>query len=106
MHSTIITASFNVVGGSTTFKSATVAADGDGFIAQDIWFQNTARPQKHSSDLQPVKGSFKSYVGRPWKQYSRTVVMQSNNGAGKRVKWPGYHVISITSANEAMKFSG
>jgi pectinesterase len=24
-------------------------------------------------------------------------------GAGKRVKWPGYHV--ITSANEAMKFT-
>ncbi|KAL3596229.1 hypothetical protein D5086_007866 [Populus alba] len=48
MHSTIITVSFNVVDGYTTFKSATV-------------------------------------------------------GAGKRVKWPGYHV--ITSANEAMKFT-
>ncbi|KAJ6935219.1 hypothetical protein NC652_010274 [Populus alba x Populus x berolinensis] len=49
MHSTIITVSFNVVDGYTTFKSATVAADGDGFIAQDIWFQNTARPQKHQA---------------------------------------------------------
>ncbi|MBA0598266.1 pectinesterase [Gossypium raimondii] len=232
MKSTIITGSLNVIDGSTTFRSATVAAVGDGFMAQDIWFQNTAGPQKHqavalrvgadqsvlnrcqidgyqdtlythsnrqfyrdseitgtvdfifgdaavvfqncklvvrkpmdkqsnmvtaqgridpnqntgtsiqscniiaSSDLEPVKGSFKSYLGRPWKEYSRTVVMQShigdhidpsgwsvwngdfalktlyygeyvNKGPGagtsKRVKWPGYHV--ITSAEEAKKFT-
>ncbi|XP_034910711.1 pectinesterase [Populus alba] len=176
MDSTIITGNLNVVDGSTTFNSATVAAVGDGFIAQDIWFQNTAGPEKHqavalrvgadqsvinrcridayqdtlythslrqfyrdsyvtgtvdfifgnaavvlqncklvprkpmsgqknmvtaqgrtdpnqntgtsiqkcdiiaSSDLTPVKSSFKSYLGRPWKEYSRTVVMQSNIG--------------------------
>ncbi|KAK7308152.1 hypothetical protein VNO77_41749 [Canavalia gladiata] len=170
---TIITGSLNFVDGTTTFKSATVAAVGDGFIAQDIWFQNTAGPQKHqavalrvgadqsvinrcridayqdtlyahtnrqfyrdsfitgtidfifgnaavvfqkcylvarkpmsnqknmvtaqgredpnqntgtsiqqcnltpSSDLKPVAGSIKTYLGRPWKKYSRTVVMQS-----------------------------
>ncbi|KAK3035073.1 hypothetical protein RJ639_032575 [Escallonia herrerae] len=176
MDSTIITGSLNVVDGSTTFKSATVAAVGDGFIAQDLCFQNTAGPQKHqavalrigadqsvinrcridayqdtlythtlrqfyrdcyitgtvdfifgnaavvlqncqlvarkpmsgqgnmvtaqgrtdpnqntgtsiqscniiaSADLEPVKGSIKSYLGRPWKEYSRTVVMQSYIG--------------------------
>ncbi|KAG4146646.1 hypothetical protein ERO13_D05G171600v2 [Gossypium hirsutum] len=232
MNSTIITGSLNVIDGSTTFKSATVAAVGDGFMAQDIWFQNTAGPQKHqavairvgadqsvinrckidayqdtlyahsnrqfyrdsyvtgtvdfifgnaavvfqncklvarkpmnsqsnmvtaqgrldpnqntgtsiqncnilaSADLEPVKGSIKSYLGRPWKEYSRTVVMQSyigdhidpsgwsvwsedfalktlyygeymNRGpeadTSKRVKWPGFHV--ITSAEEAKKFT-
>ncbi|KAF3573245.1 hypothetical protein F2Q69_00063519 [Brassica cretica] len=170
---TIITGSLNVVDGSTTFRSATVAANGDGFMAQDIWFQNTAGPAKHqavalrvsadqsvinrcridayqdtlythtlrqfyrdsfitgtvdfifgnsavvfqncdivarkpgagqknmltaqgredpnqntaisfqkcrltaSSDLAPVKGSVKTFLGRPWKLYSRTVIMQS-----------------------------
>ncbi|KAJ4840771.1 hypothetical protein Tsubulata_021338 [Turnera subulata] len=232
MDATIITGSLNVVDGATTFTSATVAAVGDGFIAQDIWFQNTAGPQKHqavalrvgadqavinrckidafqdtlythsnrqfyrdsyitgtvdfifgnaavvfqncnlvarkpmdnqsnmvtaqgrtdpnqntgtsiqkcnviaSSDLTPVKGKIKTYLGRPWKEYSRTVYMQSyigdhidpsgwsvwtgdfalktlyygeymNNGPGagtsKRVKWPGYRV--ITSAAEAQKFT-
>ncbi|XVE87834.1 hypothetical protein DITRI_Ditri19aG0019700 [Diplodiscus trichospermus] len=232
LNSTIITGSLNVIDGSTTFKSATVAAVGDGFMAQDVWFQNTAGPQKHqavalrvgadqsvinrcqidayqdtlythsnrqfyrdsyitgtvdfifgnaavvfqncklvarkpmssqsnmvtaqgrtdpnqntgtsiqscnitaSADLEPAKASVKSYLGRPWKEYSRTVVMQSyigdhidpsgwsvwsgdfalktlyygeymNKGPGagtsKRVKWPGYHV--ITSPEEAKKFT-
>uniref|UniRef100_A0A1J3DV23 Pectinesterase n=1 Tax=Noccaea caerulescens TaxID=107243 RepID=A0A1J3DV23_NOCCA len=170
---TIITGSLNVVDGSTTFRSATVAVNGDGFMAQDIGFQNTAGPAKHqavalrvsadqtvinrcridayqdtlythtlrqfyrdcyitgtvdfifgnsavvfqncdivarnpgpgqknmltaqgredpnqitgisiqkcrltaSSDLAPVKGSVKTFLGRPWKLYSRTVIMQS-----------------------------
>ncbi|KAJ0983261.1 hypothetical protein J5N97_011516 [Dioscorea zingiberensis] len=30
-----------------------------------------------SSDLVPVKGKIRSYLGRPWKEYSRTVFMQS-----------------------------
>ncbi|KAL6207093.1 hypothetical protein ACLB2K_024338 [Fragaria x ananassa] len=176
MDKTIITGSLNVVDGSTTFNSATLAAVGDGFIAQDIWFQNTAGPDKHqavalrvgadqsvinrcridayqdtlyahsnrqfyrdcyitgtvdfifgnaavvlqnckivarkpasgqnnmvtaqgrtdpnqntgtsiqkcqviaSSNLEPVKGTVRSYLGRPWKEYSRTVVMQSTIG--------------------------
>ncbi|KAG5627457.1 hypothetical protein H5410_012675 [Solanum commersonii] len=45
MDATIITGNLNVVDGATTFNSATVAAVGDGFIAQDLQFQNTAGPQ-------------------------------------------------------------
>nr|KYP67405.1 Pectinesterase 2.1 [Cajanus cajan] len=173
MDATIITGSLNFIDGTSTFNSATVAAVGDGFIGQDIWFQNTAGPEKHqavalrvgadqsvinrcridafqdtlyahsnrqfyrdsfitgtvdfifgnaavvfqkcnlvarkplsnqnnmvtaqgredpnqntatsiqqctltaSSDLKPLVGSIKTFLGRPWKKYSRTVVMQS-----------------------------
>ncbi|XP_060187559.1 pectinesterase 2.1-like [Lycium barbarum] len=176
MNSTIITGSLNVVDGSTTFRSATLAAVGQGFILQDICIQNTAGPEKHqavalrvgadmsvinrcridayqdtlyahslrqfyrnsyvtgtvdfifgnaavvlqkcqlvprkpdknqknmvtaqgrtdpnqatgtsiqfcdiiaSPDLEPVESEFKTYLGRPWKEYSRTVVMQSYLG--------------------------
>ncbi|KAG6395642.1 hypothetical protein SASPL_141765 [Salvia splendens] len=171
---TIITASKNVVDGSTTFKSATVAVVGEKFLARDITFQNTAGPSKHqavalrvgsdlsafykcdilayqdtlyvhsnrnffincliagtvdfifgnaasvfqdcdiharrpnsgqknmvtahgrtdpnqntgiviqksrigaTSDLQSVQKSFPTYLGRPWKEYSRTIIMQSS----------------------------
>ncbi|KAG8381492.1 hypothetical protein BUALT_Bualt06G0127500 [Buddleja alternifolia] len=30
-----------------------------------------------SSDLAPVVGSFRTYLGRPWREYSRTVFMQT-----------------------------
>ncbi|KAE8721997.1 Pectinesterase/pectinesterase inhibitor U1 [Hibiscus syriacus] len=46
---TIITASRNIVDGSTTFNSSTVAAVGDGFLARDITFENTAGPSKHQA---------------------------------------------------------
>lgn len=46
---TIITGSKSVGGGSTTFNSATVAVVGDGFIAQDITFRNTAGASNHQA---------------------------------------------------------
>lgn len=46
---TVITGSKSVGGGSTTFRSATVAAVGDGFIAQDITFRNTAGAANHQA---------------------------------------------------------
>ncbi|CAN6549638.1 unnamed protein product [Malus baccata var. baccata] len=171
---TIVTGNENVQDGSTTYRSATFGATGDGFIAQDMTFENTAGPQKYQAvalrsgsdhsvfyrcsfkgyqdtlyvysqrqfyrecdiygtidficgdatvvlqncniyarkpmsdqvntvtaqsrtdpnentgivihnsritaaqDLRPVQGSFKTYLGRPWKKYSRTVIMKSN----------------------------
>ncbi|KAL4384941.1 hypothetical protein GQ457_15G021500 [Hibiscus cannabinus] len=170
---TVVKASRNVVDGFTTFRSATVAVVGDGFIAKGITIENSAGPSKHqavalrsgsdlsafykcsfvgyqdtlyvhslrqfyrecdvygtidfifgnaaavfqgcnlyarepnpnqkniftaqgredpnqntgisilnskiaaAADLIPVKSSFKTYLGRPWKPYSRTVIMRS-----------------------------
>ncbi|KAI9192735.1 hypothetical protein LWI28_027165 [Acer negundo] len=131
------------------------AITGDGFIARDIRFHNTAGPQgeqalalhiasDHSNCYLAIRrrqgsgynailangrsdpgqstgfsvqkcritaASDFSPVGRPWKQYSRSVVRQSTiddfvawRGAGtsKRVNWPGFHVID---ASEAVKFT-
>ncbi|XP_047181572.1 pectinesterase-like [Vigna umbellata] len=173
MGATIVTGSRNAQDGSTTFRSATFAVSGDGFIARDITFENTAGPQKHQAvalrsgsdhsvfyrcsfkgyqdtlyvyanrqfyrdcdvygtvdfifgdavsvlqncniyvrrpmgnqqntvtaqgrtdpnentgiiihncqitaagDLKAVQGSFRTYLGRPWQKYSRTVIMKS-----------------------------
>lgn len=172
--STVVTGSKNVQDGSTTFKSATFAISGDGFIAQGMTFENTAGAVKHQAvalrsgsdlsvfyrcsfkgyqdtlyvysqrqfyrncdiygtidfifgdavavlqncniyvrkpmsnqkntvtaqgrsdsnentgisiinsvvtaapDLKPVQGSFKTFLGRPWHEYSRTVFMKSS----------------------------
>nr|CAD1833278.1 unnamed protein product [Ananas comosus var. bracteatus] len=170
---TVIKAGRNVVDGWTTFRSATVAVVGNGFIARDLTIENSAGPSKHqavalrtgadlsvfyrcsfvgyqdtlyvhslrqfyrecdiygtvdfifgdgtvvlqscnlyarkpdpnqnnvftaqgredpnqntgisiqkckvaaAADLIPVQSNFSTYLGRPWKQYSRTVYMQS-----------------------------
>nr|DAD49200.1 TPA_asm: hypothetical protein HUJ06_019137 [Nelumbo nucifera] len=46
---TEITGSRSVGDGWTTFRSATVAVSGDGFLARDIAFTNTAGPGKHQA---------------------------------------------------------
>ncbi|KAK6157578.1 hypothetical protein DH2020_011826 [Rehmannia glutinosa] len=66
---TVVTGNRNVQDGSTTFRSATFAVSGDGFIARGITFENTAGPQKgqavalrSSSDLSIFyQCSFKGY---------------------------------------------
>ncbi|KAL5065680.1 hypothetical protein RYX36_027417 [Vicia faba] len=46
---TVISGSRNFVDGWTTFRSATFAVSGRGFIARDISFQNTAGAEKHQA---------------------------------------------------------
>ncbi|KAJ6334464.1 hypothetical protein OIU78_011364 [Salix suchowensis] len=46
---TVVKANRSVVDGWTTFRSATVAVVGDGFIARGITFENSAGPSKHQA---------------------------------------------------------
>ncbi|XP_014502427.1 pectinesterase/pectinesterase inhibitor PPE8B [Vigna radiata var. radiata] len=49
MNVTVITGNRSFVDGWTTFRSATFAVSGRGFIARDITFQNTAGAAKHQA---------------------------------------------------------
>ncbi|KAK8660689.1 hypothetical protein V6N13_051604 [Hibiscus sabdariffa] len=49
MDVTVISGNRSFIDGWTTFRSATFAASGRGFIARDITFENTAGPQKHQA---------------------------------------------------------
>ncbi|XP_042403071.1 putative pectinesterase/pectinesterase inhibitor 28 [Zingiber officinale] len=46
---TKITGSLNFIDGVATFKTATVAVVGDGFIAKDLWIENSAGAEKHQA---------------------------------------------------------
>ncbi|GAB2291599.1 Probable pectinesterase/pectinesterase inhibitor 12 [Dionaea muscipula] len=43
---TVVTGNRSVADGWTTFRSATVAVSGEGFLARDLTFENSAGPQK------------------------------------------------------------
>ncbi|KAL2250979.1 pectinesterase/pectinesterase inhibitor PPE8B [Sesamum indicum] len=49
MDATVISGDRNFVDGWTTYRSATFAVRGQGFIARDITFENTAGPEKHQA---------------------------------------------------------
>ncbi|CAN8327176.1 unnamed protein product [Cochlearia groenlandica] len=46
---TVISGNRSFIDGWTTFRSATFAVSGRGFLARDITFQNTAGPEKHQA---------------------------------------------------------
>ncbi|KAE9448909.1 hypothetical protein C3L33_19221, partial [Rhododendron williamsianum] len=49
MDVTVISGNQNFIDGWTTYRSATFAVKGQGFIARDMTFENTAGPQKHQA---------------------------------------------------------
>nr|QIR83176.1 pectin methylesterase 18 [Cunninghamia lanceolata] len=74
---TVVTGSKSVQDGVTTFKTATVGVSGNGFIARDMTFENTAGPQKHQAVALRV-GSDQSAVYRcSIKGYQNTLYVYS-----------------------------
>ncbi|KAL3744603.1 hypothetical protein ACJRO7_013813 [Eucalyptus globulus] len=74
---TIITGSRNVVDGSTTFNSATVAVVGEGFLARDITFENTAGPSKHQAVALRVNSDFSAFYRCCMLAYQDTLYVHS-----------------------------
>ncbi|XP_023526589.1 pectinesterase-like [Cucurbita pepo subsp. pepo] len=75
---TIITGNRNVVDGSTTFNSATVAAVGGRFLARDITFQNTAGPSKHQAVALRVGSDLSAFYRCDMLAYQDTLYVHSN----------------------------
>ncbi|CAN1827808.1 Pectinesterase 3 [Linum perenne] len=75
---TIITAHRNVADGFTTFKSATVAVVGQGFLARDITFQNTAGPEKHQAVALRVGADLSAFYNCDILAYQDTLYVHSN----------------------------
>ncbi|KAI3466959.1 hypothetical protein Pfo_023622 [Paulownia fortunei] len=74
---TIVTGNKNVQDGSTTFRSATFAATGDGFIARGMTFENTAGPQKHQAVALRSGSDFSVFYDCSFKGYQDTLYVYS-----------------------------
>ncbi|KAL0372735.1 UNVERIFIED_CONTAM: Pectinesterase 2 [Sesamum calycinum] len=74
---TIVTGSKNVQDGSTTFRSATFAVSGDGFIARDMTFENTAGAQKHQAVALRSGSDFSIFYRCSFKGYQDTLYVHS-----------------------------
>ncbi|OIW04551.1 hypothetical protein TanjilG_13933 [Lupinus angustifolius] len=75
---TIITGSRNVIDGTTTFHSATVAIVGEQFLARDITFQNTAGPSKHQAVALRVGADFSAFYNCDILAYQDTLYVHKN----------------------------
>ncbi|XP_031271701.1 pectinesterase [Pistacia vera] len=74
---TIVTGNKNAKDGSTTFRSATFAVSGAGFIARGMTFENTAGPQKHQAVALRSGSDFSVFYGCSFKGYQDTLYVYS-----------------------------
>ncbi|KAK9076431.1 hypothetical protein SSX86_004765 [Deinandra increscens subsp. villosa] len=75
---TIITGSKSVGGGTTTFKSATLAVVGDGFIGRGITVRNTAGPQNHQAVAVRSGSDLSVFYQCSFEGYQDTLYVHSN----------------------------
>ncbi|GLT71251.1 hypothetical protein SLA2020_432850, partial [Shorea laevis] len=74
---TVVKASRNVVDGWTTFRSATVAVVGDGFIAKGITVENAAGPSKHQAVALRSGADFSAFYQCSFVGYQDTLYVHS-----------------------------
>ncbi|KAJ0551746.1 putative pectinesterase [Helianthus annuus] len=60
-----------------TSQKITITAHGRTDSNQNIGISIQNSRIMAASDLKPVLGSFKTFLGRPWKQYSRTFFLKT-----------------------------
>ncbi|WOL09395.1 hypothetical protein Cni_G18148 [Canna indica] len=75
---TIITGSLNVVDGTPTFQTATLAVFGKGFIARDIGIRNTAGAAKHQAVAMMSKSDLSVFYRCSFDAFQDTLYSHSN----------------------------
>ncbi|KAK4756879.1 hypothetical protein SAY87_007006 [Trapa incisa] len=74
---TVITGNRSYDDGWTTFRSATVAVSGEGFLARDIAFENTAGPGKHQAVALRVNADYTALYRCSIRAYQDTLYVHS-----------------------------
>ncbi|GJN33409.1 hypothetical protein PR202_gb22006 [Eleusine coracana subsp. coracana] len=75
MWKTVIKASRNVVDNSTTFRSATLAVVGMGFLARDLTVENAAGPSKHQAVALRVNADLSAFYRCSFVGYQDTLTV-------------------------------
>ncbi|GAB4838064.1 hypothetical protein Ancab_027594 [Ancistrocladus abbreviatus] len=78
MDVTIITGNRSFTGGWTTYRTATFAVTGSGFIARDLTIQNTAGPQNHQAVAFRSDSDLSAYYRCAFRGYQDTLYTHAN----------------------------